>query len=178
MVRRSFRHLARFRALACIAAVMLVPLAAHGQVDTVDLTSTFVNGGITIDRLLVYQIGGIVLIRGRTGDPLKAIEAGQFAARSGYRRVANLIEIVPELADDALVRSARRALEMEPYLGGCHFRIESASGIVRLRGDVTRDAQKDVAVHLIAKIDGVKDVRSELTLSAPAGSGDHHGAKH
>jgi len=167
MFTRFFRHVAPFRAVACIAAVVFAPLAAHVQVDTVDLTSSFVAGGVTIDRLLVCQIGGIVLIRGRTGDRLKAIEAGQFATRAGYRRVANLIEILPELADDALVRSARRAVEMERYLAGCHFRIESAGGIVRLRGDVTRDAQRDFAVHLIARIDGVKEVRSELTVVKP-----------
>jgi osmotically-inducible protein OsmY len=158
----------RARTTAYLAAVVLVALAAHGQVDAVDLTSTFVNGGITIDRLLVYQISGIVLIRGRTGDPLKAREAGAFAARAGYRRVANLIEVVPELADDALVRSARRALEMERSLAGCHFRIESAGGIVQLRGEVVRDVQQDIAVHLISRIDGVKEVRSELTRSVPA----------
>jgi osmotically-inducible protein OsmY len=160
-------HFARFRAhtLACIVAMLFVPFAAHGQVDAVDLTGTFVRGGITIDRLLVFQIGGIVLIRGRTDDPLKAAEAGEFAVRAGYRRVANLIAIVPALGDDALVRSARRALEMERNLSGCHFVIESAGGIVRLRGEVLRDVQKDIAVHLIARIDGVKEVRSELTLS-------------
>lgn len=49
--------------------MMLVPLAAFGQTDAVDLTATFIGGGVVIDRLLVYQIGGIVVIRGRTHDP-------------------------------------------------------------------------------------------------------------
>ena len=150
-----------------LAAALLVPLAAYGQVDAVDLTAAFVAGGVTIDRLLVYQIGGIVLIRGRTGDPLMAAEAERFAARAGYRRVANLIEIVPALADAELVRGARRELELARQLGGCRFQIESAGGIVRLRGQVTREVQKELAVYLIAKIDGVKEVHSELTLPAP-----------
>jgi osmotically-inducible protein OsmY len=149
-----------------LAAALFVPLAAYGQADAVDLTAAFVKGGVTIDRLLVYQIGGIVLIRGRTGDPLMAAAAEQFAARAGYRRVANLIEIVPDIADAALVRGARRELEMARQLGGCHFQIESAGGIVRLRGQVTREVQKDLAVYLITKIDGVKEVHSELTLPA------------
>jgi osmotically-inducible protein OsmY len=150
-----------------LAVVLFVPLAAYGQVDAVDITAAFVTGGVTIDRLLVYQIDGIVLIRGRTGDPLMAAEAGRFAARAGYRRVANLIEIVPALADAELVRGALRELEMARQLGGCRFQIDSAGGIVRLRGQVTREVQKDLAVHLIVKIDGVKEVRSELTLPAP-----------
>jgi osmotically-inducible protein OsmY len=147
-----------------LAAALFVPLAAYGQADAVDLTAAFVKGGVTIDRLLVYQIGGIVLIRGRTGDPLLAAAAERFAAHAGYARVANLIEIVPAIADAALVRGARRELELARQLGGCHFQIESAGGIVRLRGQVTREAQKELAVYLIARIDGVKEVHSELTL--------------
>jgi osmotically-inducible protein OsmY len=154
-----------------IALVLLVPLAAYGQVDATDLTAVFVDGGIKIDRLLVYQIGGVVLLRGRTGNPLMAAEAGRFATRSGYRRVANLIEIVPALTDQALVKSARHELDMARELEGCRFQIESAAGIVRLRGHVVREVQRDYAVYLIGKIDGVKQVHSELTLSAPAASG-------
>src|SRR5436309_15358362 len=104
------------RFLACLAIAAFVPLAAYAQVDAVNLTAAFVDGGVTIDRLLVYQIGGIVLIRGRTGDPLLAAAAGRFAARAGYRRVANLVEIVPESADAALVRGARLELGMTRQL--------------------------------------------------------------
>jgi osmotically-inducible protein OsmY len=47
------------------------------------------------------------------------------------------------------------------------FQIDSIHGVVRLRGQVAREVQKDIATQLIARIDGVKEVRSELTLSAP-----------
>jgi len=155
-----------------LAAALFVPLAAYGQVDATDLTAVFVDGGVKIDRLLVYEIGGVVLLRGRTGNPLMAAEAGRFAARAGYRRVANLIEIVPGLTDKALVKSARHELDMARELDGCRFQIDSAEGIVRLRGHVVREAQGDYAVYLIAKIDGVKQVHSELTvLPAPPASG-------
>jgi osmotically-inducible protein OsmY len=156
--------------LACLTIAAFVPLAAYAQVDAVDLTALFVDGGVKIDRLLVYQIGGIVLIRGRTGDPLMAAKAMRFAARTGYTRVANMIEIVPALADKALVSGARHELEMTPQLDGCHFRIESVGGIVMLRGQVTRETQKELAMYVIAKIDGVKELHSELTLIAPAAS--------
>ena len=157
-----------------LAAMLFVPLAAYGQADAIDLTALFVDGGVRIEGLLVYQIGGVVLLRGRTGDPLLAAAAGRFATRAGYLRVANLIEIVPGLTDEALVRSARHELDMTRELEGCRFRIESAAGIVRLRGHVVREAQGDYAVYLIGKIDGVKQVHSELTLSAPAASGGSH----
>lgn len=93
------------RRLACVAIVLFAPLAAYAQADAVDLTASFVDGGVTIDM----------------------------------------------------------ARELE----GCHFQIESLHGVVRLRGQVAREVQKDVATNLAAKIDGVKAVHSELTLSAP-----------
>ena len=161
-------------ALAGLAVALFVPLAAYAQVDAVDLTAAFADGGVKIDRLLVYEIDGIVLIRGRTSDPLMAAKAVRFATRAGYRRVANLIEIVPALADKALVSGARYELEMTRQLDGCHFQIESVGGIVMLRGQVTREAQKELAVYVIAKIDGIKELHSELTLTAPVASGGRH----
>jgi osmotically-inducible protein OsmY len=158
----------RFRAvsLALLGFAMFVPITAFGQADAVDLTATFVNGGVTVESLLVVQIGGIVVIRGRTGDAGMAAEAGRLAASRGYRRVANLIEIVPGLGGDAVESVARRQLEMARELEGCRFQIESVDGIVRLRGQVKREVQKDFAMHMMSKIDGVKEVHSELTLPA------------
>jgi osmotically-inducible protein OsmY len=167
---RMIQHPVRFHAvaLALLALAMFVPFAAFGQADAVELTAAFVDGGVTIESLLVVQIGGVVLIRGRTGDAERAAEAGRFAASRGYRRVANLIEIVPGLGGDAVESEARRELEMARALEGCRFQIDSVGGIVRLRGNVRREVQKDLAVDLVRRIDGVKEVHSELTVSLPA----------
>lgn len=153
--------------LAFLAIILFVPVTAFGQTDAVDLTSIFVDGGVTIDRLRVYQIGDIVLIRGRTDDPAMAAEAGRFAVLRGYRRVANLIEIVPGIGDVEIERLARYRLEMARELAGCRFQIDSKGGILHLRGQVAREMQKNFAVHLVGRIDGVREVQSALTLQAP-----------
>jgi len=156
--------------LAFLAIIMFVPLTAFGQTDAVNLTTMFVAGGVTIDRLLVYQIGDIVLIRGRTDDPAMAAEAGRFALGRGYLRVANLIEIVPAIGDAAIERLARYRLETARELAGCSFRIDSEGGILRLGGQVAHDSQKDFAIHLVSGIDGVREVKSALTLPVPEGA--------
>ncbi len=156
-------------ALLAVLIILFVPMISLGQTDVVDLTASFVAGGVTIERLLVYQVGDIVLIRGRTGDPAMAAEASLFAVRSGYRRVANLIEILPEIGDDGIETLARHRLEMSRELAGCTFQIDSQNGIVRLDGRVRHEIQKGFAVHLIGKIDGVKAVRSALALPGPDG---------
>jgi osmotically-inducible protein OsmY len=90
-----------------------------------------------------------------------AAEAGRFAKSLGHQRVANLIEIVPGLADGAIERYAGRELDMARGLEGCIFQVSSRKGLVSLRGQVRREFQKDLAVALLRKIDGVKAVHFE-----------------
>ncbi len=137
---------------------LLIPCTGYAQVEAVDLTASFQAGCIEIDRLMVYKISDIVLIRGRTSDVAMAAEAGRLAKSLGYQRVANLIEIVPGLADSAIERFAERELDMARGLEGCSFQVRSRNGVVRLRGRVQREVQKDFAVVLLSKIDGVKAV--------------------
>lgn len=164
------------RSLIFAFLCLLIPSVAHAQVDAVDLTPAFLAGGIEIDRLMVYKISDIVLIRGRTSDVAMAVEAGRLAKSLGYRRVANLIEIVPGLDDRAIERAARRELDMERQLEGCSFQVSSQKGIVQLRGQVRREVQKDLAVERLRRIDGVKSVRfvDEVKAVHVEASGDHH----
>jgi osmotically-inducible protein OsmY len=137
---------------------LFIPSAAYAQVEAVDLTAVFRAGCIEVDRLMVYKISDIVLIRGRTSDAAMARQAVRLAKSLGYQRVANLIEIVPGLADSAIERYAERELDMARGLAGCRFQVRSRNGVVRLRGQVQREVQKDFAVALLRKIDGVKVV--------------------
>lgn len=147
-----------------IIVLFFVPAAAFAETNVVDLTPLFIAGGIDVDRLLVYQVGDIVLIRGRTGDSALAAEASRFAQKQGYRRVANLIEIVPAIGDAGIERVARRRLEMSRELAGCTFQVDSSAGMVRLGGRVTNELQKGYALRLVSRLDGVKGVHSALTM--------------
>jgi osmotically-inducible protein OsmY len=142
---------------------LITPFAASAQTEAIDLTATFLNGGVAIDNLLVYQIGGIVVIRGRTGDMAMARNAGRFATTRGYPRVANLIQIIAPADDMAIQRFAERGLGMQRQLDGCRFSVDSQQGVVRLAGRVREEAQKDIAVKLLSRIDGVTAVHSTLT---------------
>ncbi len=142
----------------------LVPASGFGQATVMDLTPGFIAGGVTIEGLLVYQVGDIVLLRGRTGDAALAADALRFAQEQGYRRVANLIEIVPAIGDAGIERLARRRLEMSPELAGCTFQVGSSAGMVRLGGRVMNELQMGYALRLVGKQDGVKGVQSALTM--------------
>jgi len=162
MSRKAVR---RFEALSVLLVVtVLFPLAAAAQSEAIDLSAAFCNAGVEVDNLRVYQINGIVLMRGTTADRLKAEEAGRVARNLGYERIANLIEVTEPRNDMAIVRSAEGSLGRHRSLEGCKFQIDSVRGVVRIGGSVHRELQKEFAIELLRKIEGVKEVHSHLTV--------------
>lgn len=159
------RPIPSFRAaLLVLFVVSLFPLAARAQSEPIDLTAIFRGAGVDITDLRVYQVSGIVLIRGTSADRGKAENAGTVAKNLGYQRVANLIELAEPTNDVEIVRFAEGRLGRQRTLDGCKFHIVSLNGIVRIGGSVYRELQKDVAVELLRKIDGVKEVHSTLKV--------------
>jgi osmotically-inducible protein OsmY len=127
-----------------------------------DLTPTFRTASLDVDRLQVFEIGGVVVIRGRVSDPSHSAAAAQYAKSLGYERVANLIQLTKEPDDAALERAAERELTIHRSLDGCKFRVNAEKGVVHVAGSVRHELQKDVATQLVRNIDGVREVR--LTL--------------
>ena len=145
--------------LSALVVAVVFPLGAAANTQILDLTTSFVDCGADIDELVVYRMAGIIVIRGTTVDAAKAAEAGRIAAQLGYDRVANLIHVVDGPAADALIASrGQRALDLEPMLEGCQFHVESVAGVVEVRGRVTRDDQKNLAVGILMRVPGVKEV--------------------
>ncbi|MDQ6800458.1 MAG: BON domain-containing protein [Acidobacteriota bacterium] len=151
-------------ALLTLFVASLFPIAASAQSEPVDLTAQFRSSGVDIADLQVYQINGIVLIRGTSADKVKAENAGIVAKNLGYPRVANLIGLSGAIRDVDIVRFAEGSLVRGRALEGCKFHIDSVNGIVTIGGSVYQEMQRDVAVDLLRKIDGVKEVRSTLKV--------------
>jgi osmotically-inducible protein OsmY len=149
--------------LLILVLALAFPLVASTQTNVIDLTAAFINNGVVIEELAVYQISDIVLIRGKTSDRTRAEEASRIATTLGYHRVANLIVVVDDAtADAAIAYTGQRRLELEPALEGCTFRVDSNRGVIRLTGRVRRDAQGDLAIAILSRIDGVKAVHPDL----------------
>lgn len=147
-----------------IAAIIIAfsPVATAAVPDARDLTAQFVNAGASLDRLQVYEIAGIVIIRGRAADQAKAEELGRIALSLGYLRVANLVQVI-ENRDAEIARAAEVELSVNRSLDGCKFRVSSEQGVLRLAGEVKHELQKDVAMQVLRTIDGVRAVEVNLT---------------
>lgn len=145
-------------ALAALLLTALPAVAADSQIN--DITPALVQAGAHIDGLKAVEVGGIVVLRGRSVDSAAALQAATLAQGLGYTRVANLIVVVQPIDDVAIERFAERKLGMSRGLEGCNFQIDSDNGVVKLNGTVKSELQKDMAVQLVRSIDGVKSVQA------------------
>jgi osmotically-inducible protein OsmY len=142
---------------------MATPTALAATPDAaVDVTPAFRTVGANVDRLQVYEIAGIVIIRGKVADKAQAEELGRFAQSLGYARVANLVQIV-EHRDAEIARAAEVELTVNRSLDGCKFHVTSEQGVVRVAGQVRHELQKDVAAQVLRNIDGVRSIQFNLT---------------
>jgi osmotically-inducible protein OsmY len=148
-------------AVLAIAITLIATSAFAATPQTTDLTNSFRGAGAAVNALQVYEISGIVIIRGRTTDKAQAEILSNYARNLGYQRVANLVQTVTD--DDAsIVRKAEVELSIHRALDGCRFSVQSEHGVVRIAGQVQHELQKDVALAVVRNMDGVR--RVELAL--------------
>lgn len=141
--------------------LLAVPAAFAVQPDTKDLTKLFRDGGVNIEQLQVVEVGGIVVIRGRTQDMDQAAAAAKFAQTLGYTRVANLVQLAVHADDANIQRRAERELTIHRGLEGTNISVASRDGIVSLGGRFASELQRDMAIQLVRQIDGVKGVTTD-----------------
>jgi osmotically-inducible protein OsmY len=141
--------------------IALTPAALAATPATIDITDQFRTAGATVDRLQVYEVSGIVVIRGRVSDKQQAELLSRHAASLGYGRVANLVQTI-EHHDAEMARAAERELTMHRSLDGCRFTVSADKGVLRVAGQVQHELQKDVASQVLRSIDGVKTVEMNL----------------
>lgn len=147
---------------AVLAVVILTAQTAIAAPPaTTDLTNTFRGANAVVNNLQVYEIAGIVIIRGRTSDKAQAELLSQYARTLGYQRVANLVATTTH-DDAAITRKAEVELTVHRALDGCRFRVRSEQGVVTVAGQVMHELQKDVAKAVLRNIDGVQRVDIQL----------------
>jgi osmotically-inducible protein OsmY len=154
--RHPMRYAGVLLALVFAVSALAEPPASH------DVTAQFVNGGAIIEGFQAIEVGGIVILRGHATDTSSAEQAALVAQTLGYSRVANLIQIDAVPDDARIARAAERGLALQRGLDGTQIVVESSNGVVRLSGTVSNEIQKDMAVHVVRNIDGVRSVQMAL----------------
>jgi osmotically-inducible protein OsmY len=72
---------------------------------------------------------------------------------------------VGETIDDATITArVKTALLNDPDVGGLRIDVDTFKGVVTLSGAVKTTAERDKAIGLARKVDGVSDVKSTLQV--------------
>lgn len=154
----------RTSAALLFAILVIMPVPAVAAVPKAqDLTASFEAAGTKIERLRVYEVGGVVVIRGKARSESEKCEVAETATRLGHGRVANLVTIAAAPDDASIERRAERELSVHRGLDGCSFSVDSTGGVLRVAGRVKYELQKDMALAVLRSIDGVRSVETSLT---------------
>src|SRR3954454_17708097 len=114
------------RAAAVVIAFSLCAIPAFAiQPAAHDVTPQLVTAGVTVDGLRAVEVGGIVVLRGRTADKTAAEQAATVAQSLGFTRVANLIQVADVPDDARIMRLAERELSVHRGLDGTQIVVDS-----------------------------------------------------
>lgn len=153
--------------IAALATACLLTFAPAASAATTGQTirAGLTNSGLYVTNLSVTDVDGIVIIRGRVSDAETFRAVTRYVRSLGHTRVANLLRVTPFPDDRVIERAAERQLGLSRSLEGCKLVVNSDSGVVILQGTVQNDLQRDVAIDIVRKIEGVRDVQVLVSSS-------------
>ncbi len=68
--------------------------------------------------------------------------------------------------DDRIESSARQSYVFKTYLQSAAVKVSSKDGVITLRGEATREAQRELITEYVKDIEGIEGVRNEMTVAA------------
>ncbi len=122
------------------------------------------------DNVKAEVTDGVVLLTGTvTEESRKALAVETAANLPGVSRVdselATEAEVDAENADTWIGRKVKLALLFRRNVNGRKTAVEVEDGIVTLTGEASSTAQKDLTAEYAKDIEGVKEVKNEMTVA-------------
>jgi len=121
------------------------------------------------DDIKIQSKDGVVSLTGSvSGESHKSLAQETVASLPGVKSVDNRLEIKgerpAEKSDAWITTKVKTILLFHQNVSGM-TEVNTTDGIVTLKGDATSQAQKDLTTEYAKDIEGVKDVKNEMTVS-------------
>ncbi len=166
-----------FLALAAAAAVMFAistPVRASEADD--GIVSSFKNSYVNKtylkdDSAKIVAKDGVVTLTGTVAEESHKTLAQETAASlAGVTRVDNQLvttaEVAAEKSDTWIGRKLKLALLFHRNVSAVKTTVEVKDGDVTLKGEASSMAQKELTTEYARDIEGVKEVKNEMTVAA------------
>ncbi len=165
-----------FAAAAVAMIVTATPLRADKSDDKIESSfkKTYVyKTYLENDAIKVDAKDGVVTLTGTVNEEShKALTQDTVEGLPGVTRVDNQLatkaEAAAESKDTWIGRKVKLTLLFHRHVNAGKTVVEVKDGIVTLRGDAESLAQKDLTAEYASDIDGVKEVKNEMTVAAVA----------
>jgi hyperosmotically inducible protein len=100
-------------------------------------------------------------------DSHKQLAQETVSGLPGVKSVANQIEVKdspPEQSDTWLYLKVKGALAYHSSVSAYNTKVDLKQGVVTLTGEAVSQAQKDLTTEYARDVDGIKDVKNEMTV--------------
>jgi hyperosmotically inducible protein len=170
---RAARSSVVLMVLAVALGVVSVPALASQTDDRIESSAkqsyvfkTYLKG----DAIKIESKDGVVTLTGTVlEEPHKSLAQETVASLPGVKSVDNRLELkgapAAESADALVSARVKTALMIHRNLSAIKPDVYVKDGIVTLRGEAASPAQLDLTTEYIKDVEGVKDVKNEMTVS-------------
>jgi len=153
--------------------VISVPVHATKMDDSIESSAkksyvfkTYLKG----DDIKIESKDGVVTLTGSVSEEShKSLAQETVADLPGVKSVDNRLEVKGERpaknSDTWVHMKVKTALLFHRSVSGFKTEINVKDGIVTLRGEATSQAQKDLTTEYAKDVEGVKDVKNEMTVA-------------
>jgi osmotically-inducible protein OsmY len=125
------------------------------------------------DNIKIKAKDGAIRLTGTVSEEShKSLAAETVASLPGVKSVDNKLKVKgekrAEKSDAWLATKVKTTLLFHRSVSGIKTAVDVKDGIVTLRGDADNQAQKDLATEYAKDVEGVKDVKNEMTVTMTA----------
>jgi osmotically-inducible protein OsmY len=155
-------------------AVMLTGAYVHasetsGRIESSAKQSYVFKTYLEKDSITIHSKHGVVTLTGTvTEESHKALAEKTVANLPGVKSVKNHLKFAgnypAKSSDEWIALQVKTSLLFNRHVSGLNTQVSVAHGVVTLRGDAENQAQKDLTGEYAKDIQGVKDVKNEMTL--------------
>ncbi len=122
------------------------------------------------DKIIIQSKEGVVTLTGTVSDEAhKSLAQETVANLPGVKSVDNRLEIKGERpaenSDLWLKAKVKTVLLFNRNVSAARTEVDVKDGIVTLQGDAENEAQKELTTEYVKDVEGVKDVKNEMTVS-------------
>ena len=161
--------------MVAVVALLIISVPVHASkmdssIESSAKQSYVFKTYLKADDIKIQSMDGVVTLTGTVSEEShKSLAQETVAGLPGVKSVDNRLEVKGERpaenSDAWLMMKVKTTLLFHRSVSGIKTEVNVKDGIVTLQGEATSQAQKDLTTEYAKDVEGVKDVKNEMTVT-------------